>query len=168
MRMTEREALTILSAWLRSESGEDTSPAEVEFALGIVGRWPGFAQDGSFWIWDDDEPLPMFIRDFRDALALVPGDCKWSVDGDKSQPLCETAYVWNEEEHDGSQPYPPAFRADMDGAAAALAASAMKARWRARETGRPIVPDHDWSEGEPWDNLPENYPQPDEPARDDE
>lgn len=144
MRMTEREALTILSAWLRADDTTVTSPDEVDFAIGIVGRWSGFAEENTFWIWDEDFPLPFFTRDFSAALNLVPGDCKWSLEGDKSQPYCETAHVWCEDEHDGSQPMPAALRADMNGAAAALAAAALKARWRARQSGRPILPDPDW------------------------
>ena len=146
MQMTEKEALTILSAWLRSSNDQNTSPYEVEFALGIVGRWPGFVQQGTFWIWDEDMPLPMFTRDFNDALSLVPGDCRWVVDGDKTISVCESAYVWCDSEHDGSIPYPSSIRADMDSASQALAASALKARWRARETGRDILPDTDWND----------------------
>jgi hypothetical protein len=154
--MTEREALTILGAWLKSSERPVRIPSRtVDFAVGIISGFPGFKKEGGSWVWTNDEgkTVPAFSTDFYAAQSLIPGNCKWSLEGDKSHPYCEVAHVWIAANGDEEEQF--IERADMDGPVAALCAAATRLRWRLICAGKPIAPEPEWQSGYPGDDVHE-------------
>jgi hypothetical protein len=135
---------SVFADWLREGAARCGHPAaDVEFAIGCVARWPGFEEDSGTWRWAADQMWPPFLE-FRGALALIPGDCEWTLGGDKSEPVCPTAMVWRWDEAPDADPG-TGNRADMPTPEEALCAAALKARKRARDAGQPVPADPDWS-----------------------